>query len=84
MRQNLDIFELHVELSFSLFDSFFFVFQENPSVVLERDFSGLVDVGIEHFRNLVRSRQLLGVDHVGVASPEAMLLGGDAVVEEFG
>lgn len=84
MRQNLDVFELHVELSFSLFDSFFFVFQENPSVVLERDFSGLVDVGVEHLRNLVRSGQFLRVDHVGVASPEAVLLGGDAVVEEFG
>jgi len=84
VRQNLDVFELHVELSFSLFDSFFFVFQENPSVVLERDFSGLVDVGLEHLRNLVRRRQLLGVDHVGVASPEAVFLGGDAVVEEFG
>jgi hypothetical protein len=38
VRQNLDVFELHVELSLSLFDSFFFVFQENPSVVLEREF----------------------------------------------
>jgi hypothetical protein len=66
-----------------VFDAFFFVFQEKPSVFVERDFSSLVDVSIEYLRDVVGSGKLLGIHYVGLTSPEADFLGCDAVVKEL-